>query len=164
MSWGSLGACVAALVCALEGGSNENLLALGRAKDACEPNPPPACAVAPRCVLDANEYISGKFPGAKRFVVRTEGAAQLKFLLLLENAKGSGTGLLLRVQEATCSDLYVYDNAGRDVVRLANADGIITIPLQVTRAGDHPVELTSDAYLDWSLVVEIENVETTCDR
>ena len=144
-------------LCALAGCGAENILAIGRNKDACEANLPPACATAPRCVLDGNEYLEGKFPGAKRFIVRTEGAAQLKFHLLLQNPKGSGTELLLRVQESNCSDLYVWDNAGRDVVRLANSDGVVTIPLQVTRGGDHPVELTSDAYLDWSLIVEIEN-------
>lgn len=149
-------AAVALLV--LAGCSEGNILALGRNKDACEANLPPACGVAPRCVLDVNEYIGGKFPGAKRFVVRTEAAAQLKFHLLLENPKGTGTELLLRVQESNCSDIYLWDNAGRDIVRLANTDGVITIPLQVVRGGDHPVEITSDAYLDWTLIVEIENV------
>jgi hypothetical protein len=151
-----IAACLALGAC-----STENILALGRNQDVCEANLPPECSTAPRCVLDPDEYLDGKFPGAKAFIVRTDGAATVKFSLLLQNPKGSGTELLLRMQESNCSDIYTFDNAGRDVVRLANTDGIITIPLQVTRAGDHPVEITSDAYLDWSLAVEIQNVDAT---
>jgi hypothetical protein len=149
---GLLGAC-----------STENILALGRNLNACAGNLPPECGTAPRCVLAADEYLNGKFPGAKRFVVRTEGAAKVTFHLLLENPKGSGTELLLRMQESNCSDLYSYDNMGRDIVQQANNDGVIKIELQVLRGGDHPVELTSDAYADWSLIAEVENITAEMD-
>jgi len=146
------------LLVSLSACSSENILAIGRKLDVCEGNLPPACGLAPRCVLAPDEYVTGKFPGAKRFVVRTEGAAKVTFQLLLENAKGSGTELLLRMQESNCSDLYSYDNMGRDIIQLANNDGIIKIQLQVLRPGDHPVEITSDAYTDWSLIAAVEKV------
>lgn len=141
----------------------ENILGLGRNVDVCEANFPPQCGSAPRCELTADEYLNGKFPGARRFIVRTEGAAKITFSLLLEHAKGAGTELLLRVQESNCSAIYTYDNMNRDIIELADNDGILKIRLDVQRGGDHPVEITSDAFADWSLIAEVENVKPTLE-
>lgn len=134
----------------------EENFALGLRLDACESTLPSVCGVTPRCVVEPEEYLNGKFPGERRFVVRTEGEATVELQILLTALKASGSELLVNVYESNCSEIHRYDSGGRDVLRLSDANGVIKIPLHVVRAGDHPVEIVSDVYADFAIKHEVQ--------
>ncbi len=146
-------ACVLAL--AVLGCNEEATFTVGREREVCEGNVPTACQVSGRCVLDGDHYLAGSFPEPRRFVVRTDGAAVLNCQLLLTNRKTPGTELRVRVAEPSCASMDEYDSAGQDLFRLAGSDGIISVKLHVTKAGDHLVEVYSDAYSDYFLKVDL---------
>ncbi len=149
-----LGVCFSAAL-ALLGCNEEDTFTIGREREVCEGNVPTACQVSGRCVLDGEHYLAGSFPEPRRFVVRTDGAAVLNFQLLLTNRKTPGTELRVRVAEPSCASMDEYDSAGQDLFRLAGSDGFISVKLRVTKAGDHLVEVYSDAYCDYFLKVDL---------
>ncbi|MBI4509326.1 MAG: hypothetical protein HY698_06795 [Deltaproteobacteria bacterium] len=135
----------------LAGCGQELEFTIGREFEACEANLPTACGATARCVLDGEHYLGGQFPGTRRFLVRTEGETTIKFQLLLGDQRAPGTELRLVVHEPGCGDRYEFDSAGQDIFRLAGNDSVLGIPIHVTRAGDHLVELVSDAYASYLL-------------
>jgi hypothetical protein len=144
-------AVVLACTLAASGCGDQSTFALGRQLDACEENLPTACGVSARCVLDGDHYLSGMFPSARRFLVRTAGETTLHFLLLLTDEHAPGTDLELTVHEPTCGDRSVWDSAGRDLFRLTDQDGVLALPMSASLPGDHLVELASDAYCSYAL-------------
>lgn len=140
-----------ALVLSWSGCSEESTFTIGRDPLVCEASIPTACETTARCTLDTSHYIQGRFPGSERFIVRTDGAAKLNFEVLLLNQKTPGSEFILTVHEPNCSDRYTYDSGGRDLYRLADVNGVLQIPMSVARAGDHFVELVSDAFCDYAL-------------
>jgi hypothetical protein len=99
--------------------------------------------------------LAGTLPGSRQFVVRTTGAATARFQVLLDERRASGTDFVLTVHEPTCSEASVYDNMGQDLFSLTDTDGVLHVSLQIRRAGDHLVELTSDAYCRYALTVDL---------
>lgn len=145
----ALGAVAAA--CLLAGCGEDSTFALGLDLEVCEANLPTACSVSARCVLDGRHYLSGRFPSARRFIVRTEGEADLGFAILLTDERAPGTTLEVTVHEPNCADRVTWDSAGRDLFRLVGSDGVLLVPAAVRRAGDHLVEIVSDAYCGYAL-------------
>lgn len=141
---------------ALLGCSETSTFTVGRDLEICEGNVPTACAVTGRCVLDDAHYLEGTFPGSRRFIVRTEGEATLRFELFLYERKNPGTELRVVAYEPACADRTIYDSAGQDVFRVAASDGILRVELRVTRPGDHLIELSSDAYCRYALKVDYD--------
>lgn len=131
--------------------SNESFFTVGRDSLTCEDSIPTACGSTARCVLDTNHYLKGDFPSGRRFIVRTTGEADLKFEVYLDDRHAPGTYLRLEVSEPSCNEKSLYDSAGVDIFRLAGDDGILSIPMQTVRPGDHLVELSSDAYCSYVL-------------
>jgi hypothetical protein len=131
--------------------NNESFFTMGRDRIVCEDSIPTACGATARCVLDTGHYLNGQFPSARRFIVRTMAEADLKFELYLDDRHAPGTSLQLVVSEPSCSEKASYDSAGVDIFTSAGADGILGIPAHTTRAGDHLVELSSDAYCSYAL-------------
>ena len=144
------GAAAIALMLPL-GCGDQSTFALGRELDACASNLPTACGLAARCVLDEAHYLDGHFPSARRFIARTDGEATLRFGLLLSDEQAPGTELQFIVHEPTCSDRYSWDSNGQDLFRLTGSDGVLVVPIDVHRAGDHLVEFVSDAYCSYAL-------------
>ena len=136
-------------------GGGDSVLTFDKTLDPCEEDLPPACGTAPRCLLNASHYVNGKFPGGRQFVVHTKGAAKLNIQIQLTQQRSPGTDLVVKVFESDCSNTYSWDSAGRDLFRIADQDGIIIIPIDVSREGDHPITLTTDAYSGYTLAVEV---------
>jgi hypothetical protein len=145
------------LLLALGACGNESFFTLGRDRVVCEDNIPTACGATARCVLDTGQYLDGQFPGARRFIVRTPAEADLKFEIYLDDRHAPGTSLQLVVSEPSCSEKTTYDSAGVDIFRSAGADGILSMNAHATRAGDHLVELSSDAYCSYVLRLSIQS-------
>lgn len=123
----------------------------GRDAQVCEDTIPTACGRVARCVLDTDHYLEGTFPGSRRFIVRTGGEADLHFEMFFDDCRTPGTLLRLEVAEPNCSDTHSYDSAGKDIFRDTGSDGVLYLPIHVTRPGDHLVDLTSDAYCSYLL-------------
>ena len=131
--------------------SNNWFFTAGRDHTVCEESIPTACGTTARCVLDTGHYLDGKFPSARRFIVRTTGETDLKFEIYLDDRRAPGTSLRLEVSEPSCNEQELYDSAGVDIFQKAGDDGIIGMPIHTTRPGDHLVELSSDAYCSYVL-------------
>jgi len=131
--------------------NNESFFTMGRDRVVCEDNIPTACGATARCVLDTGHYLDGQFPGARRFIVRTTAEADLNFELYLDDRHAPGTSLQLVVSEPNCGEKSSYDSAGVNIFTSAGADGILSMPIHTIRAGDHLVELSSDAYCSYAL-------------
>jgi hypothetical protein len=130
---------------------NESFFTLGLDRTVCEDSIPTACGSTARCVLDTTHYLDGKFPGSRRFIVRTMGEADLKFEIYLYERHAPGTTLRVEFSEPSCSEKSTWDSAGTDIFQTAGGDGVLTIPAHAVRPGDHLVELTSDAYCSYVL-------------
>jgi hypothetical protein len=144
-------AILALVVLAVAACNDRSFFTVGRDRTACEDNIPTACGTMARCVLDSQHYLDGDFPNGRRFLVRTKGEADLKFEIYLDDRHAPGTSLRLEVSEPSCSEKASYDSSGSDIFTKAGSDGILAIPLHVTRPGDHLVELSSDAYCSYAL-------------
>jgi hypothetical protein len=130
---------------------NGSFFTLGRDRLACEDSIPTACGSTARCVLDTSHYLDGNFPSGRRFIVRTTSEADLKFEIYLDDRHAPGTSLRLQVAEPSCNEKETYDSAGKDIFQNAGADGILSMSMHTVRAGDHLVELSSDAYCSYVL-------------
>jgi hypothetical protein len=139
------------LLLALVACNNESFFTLGRDRTVCEDSIPTACGSTARCVLDTSHYLDGNFPSGRRFIVRTTGEAELKFEIYLDDRHAPGTSLRLQVAEPSCNEKETYDSAGKDIFQNAGADGILSMSMHAVRAGDHLVELSSDAYCSYAL-------------
>lgn len=142
LSAGLLGAC-----------ADDSSFTLGRDEEACVGNVPTACTLAAGCVLDEGHFLTGKFPSARRFVVRAPGGSTIRIGILLTDQRAPGTELVVTVHEPGCNDRYTWDSAGRDLFRLADANGVVVIPATVRQGGDHLVEFVSDAYCAYTLAL-----------
>lgn len=131
---------------------DDSSFTLGRDLDVCEGNYPTACGPTARCVLDESHYLTGAFPSARRFILHTMGETSLQIQIYLTDERAPGTELRLTVSEPSCSDQYVYDSSGQDLFRLASSDGTLPMDFHVSRAGDHLVEMVSDAYCSYTLI------------
>jgi hypothetical protein len=144
------------LFLALSACNNESFFTLGRDRTVCEDSIPTACGSTARCVLDTSHYLDGNFPSGRRFIVRTTGEADLKFEIYLDDRHAPGTSLRLQVAEPSCNEKETYDSAGKDIFQDAGADGILTMSMHTVRAGDHLVELSSDAYCSYVLRLSMQ--------
>jgi len=136
---------------ALSGCTDSSQFALGRELDSCIGNVPTACTLSAGCVLDGDHYVEGVFPSARRIVVRTAGEADIQLALFLSEQKAPGTELTITAHEPGCGDRTTWDNAGRDLFRMADANGVLLVPMHVNNPGDHLVEFVSDAYCRYAL-------------
>jgi hypothetical protein len=136
--------------------NEESFFTMGRERTVCEDSIPTTCGTTARCVLDTEHYLDGDFPSGRRFIVRTTGEADLKFEMYLSNRHSPGTSLRLEISEPSCNEKKAYDSAGRDIFDAAGADGILSMPMHTVRAGDHLVELSSDAYCSYVLRFSVQ--------
>jgi hypothetical protein len=137
-------------------GAAEDDFTSGRALVSCGANIP-VCATFAGCVLDGTNYTSGSFAqgGTRRAIVRTTGAANLKVSLFFQSESSPGTDTEVGYSEVGCSARYSMDNGGTDIFAEAGADRVWSRTQQVSTAGDHLVEVFSDAQADYLLEVSV---------
>jgi hypothetical protein len=110
----------------------------------------PACGMRAGCVLGADQFLRGVFPGGFRVVFRTEGdETPLVTRILLTHERFTGTELQVRVFDTGCAeyDEVVYKDV--DLFDLAGDDGLFEQELVVRGRGDHLVEVFSDMGSDF---------------
>ena len=109
------------------------------------------------CVMDDTKYLKGTFPGSRRVMVKTTaGAWKIKVSLFLEGKASPGTETEISWYEPACSDVFKHQQskAGSDLFTAAGSDNTFEIEHSVAKAGDHLVEIFSDATTRYLLRVE----------
>ncbi len=116
----------------------------------------PVCNVRAGCVLDGGNFARGTFPGAQRYVVRTDRPDQrLSVRLLLSDERYPGTELLVQIYGPGCGETEQAHLVDVDFFRRAGDDGILEFTLALPEEGDHLLELFSDMSAGWVLAVEV---------
>ena len=116
------------------------------------------CDVLAGCVIDTEHYIEGRFPGVRRILVVTEDPSEVvRGRILLTSFEASGSELLIQLQEPDCtldtddSRLYLQDV---DLIALAGDDRTIYFELAADLAGEHLLEVYTDAAFSYLLVID----------
>ncbi|MEM6927119.1 MAG: hypothetical protein AAF602_09335 [Myxococcota bacterium] len=116
------------------------------------------CGVTAGCALDPQNYVTGTFPGARRVVVRHPEPTRYRVLLYLTETTSPGTEFSLRLHEPDCT--FDPDEAGVelldvDLIEEAGLDRtLIFEDLAVEQAGEHLLEVFSDATVEYLMAVE----------
>ncbi len=117
----------------------------------------PVCELRAACVLDADEYVRGDFPGAQRFVVRAEAEDEpLVVRLLLTEMVYPGTELLIRLNAPACAAAEEAHLVDVDVFARAGDDRTLEFTLPTGGRGDHLLEIFSDMSAEWLITAEVE--------
>jgi hypothetical protein len=110
------------------------------------------------CVLDSKHYIRGDFPGARRFVVVTEANdVTLEISIYIATMEAPGTELIVQAYEPGCtlntekSQAHMEDV---DIFKKAGDDRVLQFDLFAQEAGEHLIEVYSDASADYLVVVK----------
>ena len=151
--------CATLALCGCLGGP-EDLFTQGRAADACRATVP-VCSTTAGCVLDAMNYTSGSFAqgGTRRLIVRTTSAATIEVDVFFATEGTPGTDTEIGWYEVGCSGRVSADSGGTDVFAEAGPDRVWKRSQKVNTAGDHLVEVFSDAQADYLLRVVVTPVQ-----
>lgn len=135
---------------ACQGGSEAAFIAR-RALDTCDLEIP-VCNTTAGCTLrEEDRYLEGEFPGQRAFIVPTTGAATIRVEISWRTQLGPGADTEITWFEPACVDRYRYESQGANVFDESNAQGIFVQQQKVVRAGEHLVEVRSDATASYLL-------------
>lgn len=151
-AWLGLAAALPALGA---GCSIEDAFTGAREWSACDGNLP-VCRVRAGCVLDEGDYIDGDFPGGRRFVVVTEGEADVTVSLFFEDEVWPGSFVEVRWYEPGCGQWEEWFTEPADLFEAAGGDRTIAETRRVRLAGEHLVEVRSDAHASYRLRVDTD--------
>lgn len=122
------------------------------------------CGVTAGCRLDTDHYLSGRFPGARRLLVQTEeDDASILLRLFLDEMVSPGSELVGQLYEPDCSLDTVEGRAlivDADLFEEAGEDRVIDLELEAASAGEHLLELYSDATVDYLLTIDFWDPES----
>ncbi len=150
-----VGGALVALTLFVAACSIEDAFVGTRARRACEGNLP-VCRVRAGCVLDGSGYIEGNFPGGRRLVVVSDGEADVTVSLFLRDEVWPGSSLEMRFYEPGCSRSEEWFAELDDLFVAAGADRIVSATQRLREAGEHLIEVRSDAYAAYDLKVDVQ--------
>jgi len=132
----------------------------GRSEKICDAVYPVCKGKVAGCTLDENYYLTGTFPGTRKFLVETpQGDWMLRVLLFLENRLSPGTETEIIWYEPGCADSYPYqiskDKLAGDLFQQAGNTQVFAKERPITEAGDHLVEVYSDSTCRYDLRIEV---------
>jgi len=129
----------------------------GRTLDACT-STIPVCTTTADCLLDLTNYTQGSFnEGAtRRLVVHTDEAATITVELYFTTEISPGIDTEVTFYESECLSSDDVTSGGDDIFQEAGPGHIWQRSHQVVTAGDHLVEVFSDAQADYLLLVNIQ--------
>lgn len=118
----------------------------------------PVCDLTAGCVLDDAHYLSGSFPGTRRFLVELdEEGTELTLTLLARELIAPGSELLVRMYEPDCTvdtqdgQVHLQDV---DLFEEVGDDRLIELQLIGSDSGEHMLELYSDASFSYLLTID----------
>lgn len=117
----------------------------------------PVCTTMASCVLDDDTFTRGSFAqgATRRVVVHTESAAEIEVSLYFVTQDSPGLDTAITWHEVGCRDRMEEASEGADVFAEAGESRVFTRRTRVTTAGDHLVEVFSDAQADYLLRVSV---------
>ncbi|RME22570.1 MAG: hypothetical protein D6806_12790 [Deltaproteobacteria bacterium] len=116
----------------------------------------PVCQQTAGCALGENKYIEGDFPGYRNFVVTTPADTVIVVKIFFETRQHPGEDTEIIWYEPSCYDFYRYRSEGEDIFAIAGGDRVFEREQMVRNAGDHLVEVYSDAYAHYLIRVELK--------
>ncbi len=152
-------ALLAALACAACG-DPESVFTGDRAQVSCA-QALPVCSTSAGCLLDNATYAQGAFQqgGSTRFIVRTTGAADVEVALFFKTEQSPGTDTEISWNEVGCQKRYLAQSGGVDVFSEAGQERVYKRSQHLVTAGDHLVEVFSDAQAQVLLKVNISGAQ-----
>jgi|GEM_PF-737396 len=112
----------------------------------------PVCNTTAGCILiNDNNYVEGAFPGTKQLIVPTEREGIIQVLIYWRTQEFPGADTEVIWHEPACIASYSYQSQGVDIFADSNSDGLYIKEMHVTRAGDHLIEVRSDAVAEFLL-------------
>ena len=149
---------LATIAVAMTGGCGlgpESNFTLGLDLDRCD-GTFPACSLTAGCVLTEDEYLEGRFPGARQFIVPAIEEQVITVDIFFRTQVSTGIETEVLWNEPSCFETYQYTSNGRDIFFEAGNDRILTVSQQIFRDGDHLVEVFSDAVAEYLLRVRVD--------
>ncbi len=126
-----------------------------RALDTCDLEIP-VCNTTAGCKLTEEEgYLEKEFPGTVDLIVPTEGEATIRISIYWREQLGPGADTEIIWHEPACVDSFRFESQGRDVFADSNEQGIFVQEQKVFRAGEHLVQLRSDATATYLLRTDV---------
>ncbi len=116
------------------------------------------------CALDTDHYLSGKFPGSRKFIVETSpGDWEIEVLFFLGDRLSPGTETEVSWFEPGCAEEYRYqlskDKIAGDLFEQAGRDQVFSVRRGVVDPGDHLIEFYSDATCRYKLRIALHKME-----
>lgn len=133
----------------------EAQFAIGATFDTCD-NEIPVCNTTAACrLVEEDSYTDGEFPGFRQVIVPTGGEAVIRVKILWRTQLSPGADTEILWYEPACIDAYSWQSQGVDIFADLGHDRIMVREERVYRAGDHLVEIRSDATGEYLLRTEV---------
>jgi hypothetical protein len=124
----------------------------------CQENVP-VCQTSAGCIMGESRYVEGNFPGIISFVVTTPADTIVAVKLFFKGQINPGEDTEIIWYEPGCGDKQIYMSGVDDIFSLTGEDGVFSQEKKVRRAGDHLIEIESDAYTHFFARVELDPPE-----
>ena len=126
----------------------------GRVVDRCNTEWP-ICDTIAGCLVGDSSYLEGKFPTNGKIAVQLFEPSTVTVSFFLENVAGAGEETSINFFEDRCRSRTRLSVQGRTFVGEAEQSGYVKRSVDLSGIGDHLIEYTSDARLQFLLKVEV---------
>ncbi|MBL8949174.1 MAG: hypothetical protein JNK82_00255 [Myxococcaceae bacterium] len=126
----------------------------GRVADKCDTEWP-ICDTIAGCLLGDSSYIEGKFPTTGKVAVQLAEPSQVTVSFLLENVAGAGSETTINFFEDRCRARTRVQVEGKVFVGESEQRGTVSRSVDLSGIGDHLIEYTSDARLQYLMKIEV---------
>lgn len=135
-------------------GVSEGDFIVGADHEPCMSNIP-VCTTTAGCAMNETTYLEGDFPGMRNFLVTTPADTEVTIRIFFKTEVHPGDDTEIRWYEPGCSSYYVYESMGVDIFSKAGSDRTFSQTKLVRAAGDHLIEIYSDAWTHYFVRVEL---------
>lgn len=153
---------VAGFVVVLAGclGDAQSAFTADRVLEACNATIP-VCTTTAACVLGEGNYAQGSFAqgATRRFIVRTTAEATVEVAVYFASESSPGVDTEIAWYEVGCRDRHSAASDGQDVFAEAGADRVWRRSQRLVTAGDHLVEVFSDAQADYLVRISLQSAQ-----
>jgi hypothetical protein len=115
----------------------------------------PVCNTGAACVMGEARYIEDDFPGDINFVVTTPADTTIVVNIFFKEETSPGEDTTITWFEPGCGDKQTYFSGADDIFSKAGVDRVFSQQKKMRQAGDHLIEISSDAYAHIFVRVEL---------
>lgn len=125
-----------------------------RALDTCS-EAWPICSSVAGCVIGAQSYVEGRFPGKARFIVNVPEPAVVWVSVYLEGVSAAGEETTIDWYEDRCRAFIRETVDGETFVGETQRIGFFQRRAELIGVGDHLIEVKSDSEGDYLVKVDV---------